>query len=101
VACVRSHGAVVGAGHEKMVHPRLLSGMNDSMEWSHASLDHVRRCSSRKRAVAGSPASQPSVNSEPSVVQDDPQGSLTNASGNILRSYGYDAYGKVSNSLIP
>jgi len=44
------------------------------MERSHASLDYVRRCSSRKRAVAGSPSSQPSVNSEPSVVQCDPQG---------------------------
>jgi hypothetical protein len=37
------------------------------MEWSRASLDHVRRCSSRKRAVAGSPSSQASV------VQGDPQ----------------------------
>jgi RHS repeat-associated protein len=59
---------------KKMVHPRSLSGMNDFMEWSHASLDHVRRCSSRKRAVAGSSSSQPSVNSVSSVVQHDPQG---------------------------
>jgi RHS repeat-associated protein len=59
---------------KKMVHPRPLSGMNDFMEWSHASLDHVRRCCSRKRAVAGSSSSKPSVNSEPSVVQYDPQG---------------------------
>jgi hypothetical protein len=59
---------------KKMVHPRSLSGMNDFMEWSHASLDHVRRCSSRKRAIAGSSSSKPSVNSEPSVVQGDPQG---------------------------
>jgi RHS repeat-associated protein len=59
---------------KKMVHPRPLAGMNDSMEWSHASLDHVRRRSSRKRAVAGSSSSQTSVNSEPLVVQDDPQG---------------------------
>jgi len=44
------------------------------MEWSHASLDYVRRCSSRKRAVAGPPSSQPSVNSEPSEVQCDSQG---------------------------
>jgi RHS repeat-associated protein len=59
---------------KKMVHPRPLSGMNDFMEWSHASLDHVRWCSSRKRAVEGSPSSQPSVNFVPSVVQCDPQG---------------------------
>jgi RHS repeat-associated protein len=64
----------VGADHEKMVHPRPLSGMNDSMEWSHASLDHVGWCSSRKRAVAGSSTSQPSVNSVSSLVQCDPQG---------------------------
>jgi hypothetical protein len=31
------------------------------------------------------------------VVQDDPQGNLTIASGNIVRSYKYDAFGKVSN----
>jgi RHS repeat-associated protein len=48
--------------------------MNDYMEWSHASLDYVRWCSSRKRAVAGSPSSQPAVSSELYVVQDDPQG---------------------------
>jgi hypothetical protein len=64
----------MGMEHEKMVPPRLSSGMDNSMEWSRASLDHVRRCSSRKRAVAGSLSSQPSVNSEPSVVQGDPQG---------------------------
>jgi hypothetical protein len=59
---------------KKMVHPRPLSGMNDFMEWSHASLDHFGWCSSRKRAVEGSPSSQPSVNFVPSVVQCDPQG---------------------------
>jgi RHS repeat-associated protein len=60
--------------HEKMVPPRPPSAMNDSMEWCHASLDPVRRCSSRKRAVADSPSSQPSVNLVSSVVQCDPQG---------------------------
>jgi RHS repeat-associated protein len=48
--------------------------MDKTMERFRTSLDHVRRCSSRKRAVAGSSSSQPSVNSEPSVVQCDPQG---------------------------
>jgi hypothetical protein len=64
----------MGMEHEKNGASRPLLGMNDFMEWSHASLDHVRRCSSRKRAVAGSSSSQTSVNSEPLVVQDDPQG---------------------------
>jgi hypothetical protein len=44
------------------------------MEWCHASLDPVRRCGSRKRAVADSTSSQTSVNSVPPAVQDDPQG---------------------------
>jgi len=54
-----------------MVPTRLPSGMNNSMEWCHASLDHVTQCSSRKRTVAGSPSSKTAV---PSVVQCDPHG---------------------------
>jgi RHS repeat-associated protein len=72
---------------KKMVHPRSLSGMNGFMEWSHASLDHVRRCSSRKRAVAGSPSSQPSVNSVSSVVQHDPKGNLTDSVNGFVYTY--------------
>jgi hypothetical protein len=49
---------------KNMVPNSLPSGMDNSMEWSHASLDHVGRCSSRKQAVECSPSSQPSVNSE-------------------------------------
>jgi len=85
--CVEKHGHAALAAHEKMVPTRLPSGMDNFMELSHASLDHVRRCSSRKRAVAGSPSSQPSVNSDPSVVQHDPKGNLTDSGNGFVYTY--------------
>jgi YD repeat-containing protein len=72
---------------KNMVPNSLPSGMDNSMEWSHTSLDHVGCCSSRKRAVAGSSSSQPSVNSDPSEVQCDSQGNLTDSGNGIVYTY--------------
>jgi hypothetical protein len=68
VACVGPHGDAMGMAHEKSVATQAASGIWNSMKCCRASLDHVRQCSSQKRAVAGSSSSQPSV------VQCDPQG---------------------------
>jgi YD repeat-containing protein len=72
---------------KNMVPNSLPSGMDNSMEWSHASLDDVGWCSSRKRAVTGSPSSQPSVNSVSSLVQNDSKSNLTDSGNGFVYTY--------------
>jgi YD repeat-containing protein len=78
----------VGMAHQKNSATQAGFGyLKNSMEWSHTSLDHVRRCSSRKRAVAGSPSSQPSVNSVSSLVQNDSKSNLTDSGNGFVYTY--------------